>query len=76
MILSICVHIDSEVFAGDRYDDLATDIEEEKGSSFLAASSVSQTIQFISLLVCLFLSFSCSVFVLSLFNMVDDGLLS
>ena len=38
--------------------------------------SLSHTIQFISLFVCLFLSFSCSVCVLDLFNMFDDGLLS
>ena len=39
-------------------------------------SSLSHTIQFISLFVCLFLSFSYSVFVLDLFIMFDDGLLS
>ena len=39
-------------------------------------SSLSHIIQLISLFVCLFLSFSCSVFVLALFSMFDDGLLS
>ena len=37
--------------------------------------SLSHTIQFISIFVCLFLSFSCGIFVLALFNMFDDGLL-
>ena len=36
-------------------------------------SCLSHTIQFIYLFVGLFLSFSCSVFVLVLFNMFDDG---